>query len=68
MSKSTLQSEQVEVVDILELAESTPSVQVQPQSPLNDKHTAHKTRPISNLPSYRPTPWAIVNYGLDIVD
>ncbi|MGI9058452.1 MAG: GtrA family protein [Ktedonobacteraceae bacterium] len=68
MSKSTLQSEQVEVVDILELSESTPSVQVQSQSPLNDKHNAHKAQPKGTLPSYRPTPWAIVNYGLDIVD
>ena len=68
MSESTLQSEQVEVVDTLGLAESVPSVQVQSQSPLNDKHNTHKTRLVGNLPSYRPTPWAIVNYGLDIVD
>ncbi len=63
MSESTLQGEQVEVVDILKLAENAPSVQV--QSPLNG---THKARPKSNLPSYRPTPWAIVNHGLDIVD
>ena len=59
MLKSSLQGEQVEIVDPLELLDSTA------HSTLNDRPNAQSVR---SLPSYRPTPWKIVNYGLDIVD
>ena len=59
MLKSTLQSEQVDVVDSLELLDSTA------HSTLTDRPKAQAVR---SLPSYRPTPWKMVNNGLDIVD
>jgi putative flippase GtrA len=59
MLKSTLQSEQVDVVDSLELLDSTA------HSTLTDRPKAQAVR---SLPSYRPTPWKMVNYSLDIVD
>jgi len=59
MSKSTLQSEQVEVVDALVIVDGPSAV---------SSHSAIDVQLVRTLPSYRPTPWAIVNSALDIVD
>ncbi len=59
MSKSTLQSGQIEVVDTLVTVDGPSAV---------SSHSAIDVQLIRTLPSYRPTPWAIVNSSLDIVD
>jgi len=63
MSKSTLQSEQVEVVDSLIIVDGPSAV-----SSHSTIDTLSTVPPVRTFPSYRPTPWAIVNSGLDIVD
>lgn len=62
MSKSTLQSEQVEVVDSLVTVDGPSAVSA------NSAIDPTTIPPVRTLPSYRPTPWAIVNAALDIVD